>query len=126
MDMDAPSPATTDTTNDLDTDPGDDSSTDGLPADDNNTPDHEIVLTPEMLAASPALAALKVGDTFDITITGTVTDMQDGTITADIEDAMDGKMSSGDSAAPMPPTKKPQSRVVSPKDMGAGFEEGAY
>lgn len=126
MDMDALSPATTDTTNDLDTDPGDDSSTDGLPADDNNTPDHEITLTPEMLEASPALANLKVGDPFQITIKGTATAVQDGTVTASIEDAMDGKMSSGDASASMPPTKKPQSRVVSPKDMGAGFEEGAY
>lgn len=84
-------------------------------------------LTSEQLDAA-GLTDLQVGDSFTVTITGTVTDTTDG-IKADIESASDGNktdvtdpddgaMNPDDSA---PPVKKPQSRVVGPKE--AGFED---
>lgn len=92
----------------------------GLPADDNNTPHQPFTLSPQMIAAA-GLPDLKVGDSFLITVKGTVTDSTDGTVTADIEDAMDGSKAAGDAATP-PPTRKPQSRVLSPAEAGFGDE----
>lgn len=90
----------------------------GLPPDDGNTPDQSFTLTPQMAAAA-GLPDLKVGDSAMVTIKFTVTDNTDGTITADVEDALNGAKSAGD-AAQKPPMRKPQSRVLSPKEAGFG------
>lgn len=118
----SPSTAAPDTSNPA-PDPDDEANDDptGLPTDDGNTQDQPISLSPQM-AASAGLDKLQVGDQFSVTITGTVTDNSDGTITADIEDAADGMKTKGD-AAQMPPTRKPQSRVVGPVE--AGFQDDA-
>lgn len=94
---------------------------DGLPADDNNTPDKSVTFPPE-LAASAGLGDLKVGDSFMVTIKGTVTDSTDGTLTADVEDALNGMKTAGDSAQ-QPPSKKPMQRVLSPKEAGFGDDD---
>lgn len=119
----SPTPADPSTDSDIDDESQDDPTQggDGLPPDNNNTPSQPLTITPE-LAASAGLGDLKVGDTFAVTIHGTVTDNTDGTITADVEDAMDGMKMPGDAATP-PPMKKPQSAVVSPAD--AGFRDGS-
>lgn len=90
----------------------------GPPADDGNTPDQPFTLSPQMAAAA-GLGNLKIGDTALVTVKFTVTDATDGTLTGDIEDATDGAKSAGDAAQP-PPARKPQSRVLSPKEAGFG------
>lgn len=106
--------------------PDDDESMDdqtGPPADDGNTPSQPITLTPQ-LAAAAGLGDLKVGDSALVTVKFTVSDNTDGTITGDIEDAMQGAKSAGDSAQP-PPARKPQSRVLSPKEAGFGDDDSS-
>lgn len=106
-------PADSDTGGDDDVPEG---SVDGLPADDGNTPDQPLTINPQMAAAA-GLTDLQVGDSFAVTIHGTVTDNTDGAITADIEDAMDGTKTPGDADLP-PPKKKGMSNVISPRDAG--------
>lgn len=90
----------------------------GMPPDDNNTPDEQIVLSPQMVASS-GLGDLKPGDTFLVTVKCTVNDATDGTLTADVEDAMNGIKTAGD-AKQAPPRKKPLQRVVGPQEAGFG------
>lgn len=109
-------------------DPGDDNDDDspdasegtdpGMPADDNNTPDEQIVLSPQMVASS-GLGDLKVGDSVMVTVKATVNDVTDGTVTADVEDALNGIKTAGD-AKQAPPRKKPLQRVVGPQEAGFG------
>lgn len=80
-----------------------------------------FTLTPEHLE-SAGLIEPQVGDRFTVTVTGVVTDNTNG-VKADIESAMDGVKivaETEEDAEPVeePPIKKPQSRVVGPKEAG--------
>lgn len=112
-------PNTGDDSDEMDDQSGDQTD---LPSDDNNTPDQSLTLSPQMVAAA-GLPDLQPGDSFLVTIKGTVTDSTDGTLTADIEDAMKGAKAAGDAAA-APPKRKPMSRVLSPKEAGMEDEQG--
>lgn len=88
-----------------------------------------LTLTPDQLA-SAGLIDLMEGDTFTVTITGTVTSA-DGDLVADITSATGGKLGMGDMESPMgemeieeePENEMMKPGVKGPKAAGFGFRK---
>lgn len=83
-------------------------------------------LTPEQLLQAGIVDPLQVGDSFSVTINGTVVDNANG-ITADIDSvtggmkadpAIDGEPEGDEPPLPEPPPVRPRSRVIGPDEAG--------
>jgi len=84
-----------------------------------------LTLTPDQLAGA-GLVDLMEGDTFTVTITGTVTSA-DGDLTAEITGATGGKLASsepmGELGEPEPENEMMTPGVKGPKAAGFGFQK---
>ena len=105
---------------------------DSYPGGDGSDPEFAqpgLTLTPDQLA-SAGLIDLMEGDTFTVTITGTVTSA-DGDLVADITSATGGKLGMGEMESPMgemeieeePENEMMKPGVKGPKAAGFGFRK---